>query len=213
MNHIQQSIIEQVGALMERDLNQNYFQHNQQYYRPTRGIAMGSLWSSMATELYLQYLEERIIKHWLEVNEITYYRPYVDDILLICDQQKTDDIHIINSHMNNLHHNLDFTPTLEEHNTISYLYLSIHQGTHHLQLEIYRKPTHTHTDMTIHFSSNYPLNQKLAAYSFYIDRMLTLPITSGTDPRMEYNMHYGAEQWFPHTQSNYQIILVLYKSY
>jgi hypothetical protein len=53
--------------------------------------------------------------------------------------------------------------------------LSVHWGTHHLQLEIYRKPTQT--DMTIHFSSNHPFNQKLAAYSFYINRMLTLPIT------------------------------------
>jgi hypothetical protein len=51
----------------------------------------------------------------------------------------------------------------------------IQRGTNHLQLEVYRKPTQT--DTTIHFSSDNPLNQKLAAYSFYTDRMLILPIT------------------------------------
>jgi hypothetical protein len=58
---------------------------------------------------------------------------------------------------------------------VNYLDLLIHRGTHHLQLEVYRKPTQTGT--TQHFPSDHPLNPKLAAYSFYIDRMLTLPIT------------------------------------
>jgi hypothetical protein len=174
MNHNQQPMIEQVNTLMKTVLNQNYFQQDAQYYIPTRGIAMGSPLYSTATKLYLQYFEERIVKHWLETNEIIYYRRYVDDILLIFDQQKTN-IHTINSHMNNLHHNLNFTPTLEEHSIINHLDLSIYRGTHHLQLEIYRKPTQT--DTTIHFSSNQPLNQNLAVYSSYIDRILTLPIT------------------------------------
>jgi hypothetical protein len=174
MNHNPQPIIEQVNAHMENVLNQNYFQHNGQYYRPTRGISTGSSLSSTATELYLQFFEEHIVKHWLETKEIIYYRRYVDDILLMFDQQRTD-IHTINSHMNNLRPDLDFTPTFEEQNTIKYLDLVIHRGAHHLQLEIYRKPTQT--DTTMHFSSIHPLNQKLAAYSLYIDRMLTLPIT------------------------------------
>jgi hypothetical protein len=124
MNHNQQPMTEQVSALMKTVLNQN-FQHNAKYYRPTQGIAMGSPLSSTASELYLQYFEERIVKHWLEMKEIIYYRRYVDDIIPIFDQQKKD-IHTINSHINNLHHNLDFTPTLEEHNTINYLDLSVH---------------------------------------------------------------------------------------
>jgi len=77
--------------------------------------------------------------------------------------------------MNNIHKYLEFKLTEEENNNINYLYLSIHRNNNNLQLRIYRKPTQT--DTTIHFTSNHPLGHKLAAYNFYINRMLTIPIT------------------------------------
>jgi hypothetical protein len=43
---------------------------------------------------------------------------------------------------------------------------------------IYRKPTQT--DTTIHFTSNHPLEHKLTAYNFYINIMLSTPITDQT---------------------------------
>jgi hypothetical protein len=136
---------------------------------------MGSPLSSKATELYLQYFEELIIKHWLGTNDIIYYRRYLDDIIIIFDQNKTD-VTTITRHIYSFHPNLEFTPTLEEHNSINYMNLSIHKGPLNLQLSIYRKPPHT--DTTIHFTSTHPLRQKLAAYHFYINRMLSLPITN-----------------------------------
>jgi hypothetical protein len=44
-----------------------------------------------------------------------------------------------------------------------------------LDLYIYRKPTAT--DTTINFLSNHPLEHKLAAYRFFINRMLSLPFS------------------------------------
>jgi len=48
---------------------------------------------------------------------------------------------------------------------------------HHIynQLDANRKPTST--DTTINFLSNHPLEQKLAAYRFSINRMLSLPLS------------------------------------
>jgi hypothetical protein len=43
---------------------------------------------------------------------------------------------------------------------------------------ICRKPTQM--DTTIHFTSNHPLEHKLAAYRFYINRMLFTLITDQT---------------------------------
>jgi hypothetical protein len=80
----------------------------------------------------------------------------LDNILIIFDQNKTD-VTTITRHMNSFHQNLEFTPTLDEHNSINHLDLSSHKGPHNLQLGIYRKPTQT--DTTIHFTSTHPLRK------------------------------------------------------
>jgi len=77
--------------------------------------------------------------------------------------------------MNNTDKHLEFKLLEEETNTINYLDLSIHRNTNSIDLGIYRKPTHT--DITIQFSSNHPDEHKLAAFNFYVSRMLVLPIT------------------------------------
>ena len=71
---------------------------------------------------------------------------------------------------------MEFKPTNEEHNTISYLDLSIHRNDNNLDLSIYRKPTST--DICIHYLSNHPNKHKTAAFRYYIHRMQTLPITN-----------------------------------
>jgi hypothetical protein len=53
-----------------------------------------------------------------------------------------------------------------------------------MDLSIYRKPTYI--DITIHFSSNHPYDNKLAAFIYYINRMITSPITE-QDKKQEWN--------------------------
>ena len=43
-----------------------------------------------------------------------------------------------------------------------------------MEIGIYRKTTKT--DTTIHYHSNHPYEHKIAAFRYYIKRMLTLPI-------------------------------------
>ena len=40
---------------------QNYFQHNENFYKPSKGVAMGSPLSGTLAELYLQNIEHRYI--------------------------------------------------------------------------------------------------------------------------------------------------------
>jgi len=120
---------------------------------------MGSPISSTLAETYLQYFEELMVKHWMETGEITYYRRYVDDIIIILDKNEvTEDS--ITSYMNNIHKHLEFILPEEENKNINYLDLFIHRGNNNLQLGIYRKPLQT--DSTVHFTSIHPLEQKLA---------------------------------------------------
>ena len=145
--------------------------------QPKKGIAMGSHISSTIAEICLQFLKEIYIKQWLESKEILYYKRYVEDILIIFDQNKTKEFTIIN-HMNNSDKHLEFKLSEENNNSINYLDLSIHRNTNSIDLGIYRKPTHT--DVSTQFSFSHPLENKLAAFNFYINRMLTLPITKQT---------------------------------
>jgi hypothetical protein len=51
---------------------------------------MGSAISSTMAEINLQFFEE-VNKHWMEAGEITSYRRYVDDIIIILDQRKLNE--------------------------------------------------------------------------------------------------------------------------
>jgi hypothetical protein len=53
--------------------NQNYFQYEGKFYKPTVGIAMGSPLSSILAEVFLQDLEHNRLKHILEEKKIIYY--------------------------------------------------------------------------------------------------------------------------------------------
>ena len=79
------TIIKQTLNLIKVILSQNYFQYNDQYFQPIKGIAMGSPISSTIAEIYLQFFEELFIRHWMESGEISYYKRYVDEILIIFD--------------------------------------------------------------------------------------------------------------------------------
>jgi len=125
------------------------------------------------------------VKHCLENTEITYYKRYVDDILITIDQNKTseDTIHNI---MNNTDEHLEFKISREDNKTINYLELSINRNANNVDLNIYRKPTHI--DITVYFTSNHPYDHKLAAFNYYINRMIIMPITEQTVKQQWNNM-------------------------
>ena len=69
---------------------------------------MGSPISSTIAVFYLQFFEEIHIKQWLESKEIIYYKRYVDDILIIFDQNKTDGKTIMNKNNTDKHLNSNY---------------------------------------------------------------------------------------------------------
>ena len=56
----QNIIIKQTLELIKIILNQNYFQYNDKYFQPIKGIAMGSPISTTLAEIYPQYFKELI---------------------------------------------------------------------------------------------------------------------------------------------------------
>jgi len=61
--------------------------------------------------------------------------------------------------------------TQEESNKINFLDLTLHN----IIINIHRKETST--DTVIQYNSNHPIEQKMAAFRYYINRMITLPLT------------------------------------
>ena len=114
----QHIIFTQTLELIKTILHEKYFQYNDNYYQSIKGIALGSPLSSTLAEIYLQYFEELTVKHWMETNEIVYYKRYFVDITIIFNQYKTTE-HTITKYMNNVHKHLEFKTTEEENNTIN----------------------------------------------------------------------------------------------
>ena len=174
MNNIDRKLSTEYAKLIKVTINQNYFEHNGRFYKPKQGVAMGSPISGLIAEIYLQHLEKTYIKHWLEGKEIIYYNRYVDDIIIIYDSTETDEDKIENQ-LNSIQQNLKFNGTEDKHNQINYLDRTIKHDKKELTIDIYRKPTMS--DVTIHFTSNNPMEHKLAAYQYLFHRAYNLPIT------------------------------------
>ena len=99
------------------------------------------------------------------------------DLLIIYDQNRTDENTIYNI-INNNDEQLEFKISREEYKTVNYLDLFIKRNNNKVDLNIYRNPTYM--DITIYFSSSHPYDHKLAAFKYHINRMITMPITEQT---------------------------------
>jgi hypothetical protein len=155
-------------------LSQNYFTFADNIYQPKKGIAMGSPISRITAEIFLRYYENMFLKHLFESQNITYDTRYVDDIFIIFDNTKIDPDRLTES-KNSVHNDIICKPTHEINNQINFPDLLIIRKESRIEIDMYRKPTTT--DTTINFLSNHPMEQKLAAYRYYLTRMNSLPLS------------------------------------
>jgi len=104
----------------------------------------------------------------------------------------------LTQYTNSIHNNLQFNPTQESNACIKFLDLTFIGKISHLETDSYRKPTTT--DITIHFSSLHPNEHKLAAYRYYKERMLNLPLNAEHQQR-EWStiLHIARHNGFPPT--------------
>jgi hypothetical protein len=88
-SEITQTDKEEIINILESLMEQNYFQFNQQYYKQTEGLAMGAPTSAILAEVYIQYIEHKKLYHILKKHQIPGCLRYVDDILIIYNQNET----------------------------------------------------------------------------------------------------------------------------
>jgi organic radical activating enzyme len=138
---------------------------------------MGSPISGTIAELMIQHIENQHIKHLIETGNITYYTRYVDDIFIIYNSTKTT-IEEIQSYTNHIHKNLKFAITQENNKQLNFLDILNTRQEQKLDINMHRK--NTTTDTTINYLSNHPMEHKIAAYRYYINRMKKLPLNKKT---------------------------------
>jgi len=134
---------------------------------------MGSPLSGTLAELYLQKIEKDHVKLWQDSKEISYYKRYVDDIITY-NTDRINEERILLA-FNNIDKNLTFNLTPENNNTINFLDLTISRKQNKLELGIYRKEMNS--DTTIHNTSNHPMEQKTTVLRYYVNRLISLPLT------------------------------------
>ena len=102
-NQLDDRISKELIKITRTVIEQNYFTFQNQNYSQKRDLAMGAPSSAMLSEVYLQNLEHtEIIKIITQHNILGYFR-YVDDILMIYDENSTD-IHEKNKKNRVAHH-------------------------------------------------------------------------------------------------------------
>jgi len=110
-------------TLLSTILRQNYFSFLGQIYQPDKGAAMGSPISSTMAEIFLQQIENSIIKHLIDAKILSFYTRNVD-ILLIYDTTRTNPDNIL-QYVDSIHTSVQLCPTMESENNIHFLDLSI----------------------------------------------------------------------------------------
>jgi hypothetical protein len=73
--------------------------------------------------------------------------------------------------------------TMEENNAIDYLDLTFTRQNNSIDINSFRKPTTTNT--TIHYTSNHPVEPKLAAFRYMTNRTNKLPLKPETKQQEE----------------------------
>jgi hypothetical protein len=167
---------EKITNILKSMMEQNYFQFKQQCYKQTTGLAMGTSISAILAEVYIPYIEHKKLYPVLKKHQIIAYFRYVNNILIIYNQNKTN-IEEPLTEFNKQTASIKFTIKIGQKNSINFLDLAIHLKRTKLEFRIYRKPTQT--DTIIPNDSCHPHEHKVASINYLINRVHTYPITKG----------------------------------
>jgi hypothetical protein len=171
LEHNNENITKQIISLLDIILQRNYFISQNNIYQPEKGSPI----SGIVAEIFL-HLENTHLSQIREAKNIVFYTRYVDGIFIIYDTEiRVTSPETNHNYMNKLHPSLEFTPTQEHYNSISFLDLLTTRHPSTIETDIHRNPMKT--DTTINFTSIHPTEYKLAAYRYQINRMIYLQLT------------------------------------
>ena len=152
--------------LIQGCLDSNYFIYEEQLYKQTEGLAMGSSLSPVIANLYMEDFEETALetsllkpKCWLR---------YVDDVFAVWSHGEVKLCEFL-EHINSIHPKIQFTMEMEENGKLPFLdVLLIKKPNDSIGHTVYRKPTHT--NRYLHADSHHFPGQKKGVLNTLITR-------------------------------------------
>jgi hypothetical protein len=141
--------------LVKFSINSTYFQFKDSFYKQTSGLAMGSSLSPILAEIFMQWLEEQVLKRFPR-RPILMVR-YVDDYLIIY-RGRVFKINDFLALFNSIHPNIKLTMEHEVDGKIPFLDILLTKVNGSIQTSVYRKPTAT--EITLNFESNHSFATK-----------------------------------------------------
>jgi hypothetical protein len=119
-NQLDNMTTKELTAITRTVIEQNYFTFQNKYYYQNNGLAMGAPSSAILSEIYLQHLDHTEIINIIIRHNITGYFRYVDDILMVYDEEQRD-INEVHTAFNKLAPTIKFTIETENDNAINFL--------------------------------------------------------------------------------------------
>jgi len=145
---------------------------------------MGAPTSSILSEIYLQFLENTKIFDILKDKKVTGYFRYMDDILIIYNENTTDASQVLRS-FNDISPSLTFTLEQEKENKLNFLDILITKTKDKISFDIYGKETTSY--IIIPDDSCHPTERKLAAFRYFTNRINTYNLDQ-TEKQTETNV-------------------------
>ena len=170
VHNLDKTLTKDILTITRLIVTQNYFWFKGSTYVQKKGLATGAHNFSIFSEIYLQYMENTMIYDVLQKSKVEGYFRYVDDILIVYNENLTD-TNEIHNRFNSISPDLNFTLELEQDDALNFLDLTTKKTETKMIYDRYRKPTTS--DNIIPNDSCHPSEQKLAAIWYFLNRINT----------------------------------------
>ena len=152
-------------GLLQLVLENCVFSFQGKFYKQLHGAAMGSPFSPVVANIYMEYFEELVLGPEVP-DPIREWKRYVDNVFSIIPKGKRD---ILLNYLNSIDPHIKFTveqPNVE--GAIPFLDTFPQPKGENISVLVYRKPTHM--DRYLDFNSSHPISAKKAVVRALMDR-------------------------------------------
>ena len=129
------------GTLLQLAVSDNHFIFDDQIYKQTDGMAMGSPLGPTFANIFMNSLESQFLDTCSRDYKPSFYKRYVDDIIAGFPSKSLAQQFL--QYINQAHPNIKFSMETETNNRLNFLDVTISKSPSHFSTNVFRKDTYT----------------------------------------------------------------------